>query len=62
MIPGINWGVLALVLALGAFIVAWVTTGPRPRTALLAGFSGALGILSGYVLYAYAWGCSSSSA
>jgi hypothetical protein len=54
MIPGINWGVLALVLALGAFIVAWVTTGPRPRTALLAGFSGALGILSGYVLYAYA--------
>lgn len=54
MLAGINWGVLVLVLALGAFIVAWVTAGPRPRTALLAGFSGALGIVSGYVLYAYA--------
>jgi hypothetical protein len=53
----INWGALGLVqglvLALAAFIVVWATTGPRPRTALLAGFSGALGIVSGYFLYAY---------
>jgi hypothetical protein len=54
MIPGISWGVLTLVLALAAFIAGWVTTGPRVRTALLAVFSGALGIVSGYVLYAYA--------
>jgi len=54
MMSGINWGVLALVLGLAAFIVVWVTTGPRPRTVLLAGFSGALGIVSGYFLYAYA--------
>jgi hypothetical protein len=54
MISGINWGVLTLVLALVAFIAAWVKAGPRVRTALLATFSGTLGIVSGYVLYAYA--------
>jgi hypothetical protein len=54
MMPAWDWGVVALVLVLGTFIVAWVIGGPRARTALLAGFTGTLGIVSGYLLYAYA--------